>query len=101
MLAGERFVVSADGGRARITRLSDGQSLRVRIAIAQSNAAWAVVEDDEGHWQMPAEHFDRYRLREEGPITSAALVPLSESAPGYNPQLVERFFAAPRPSPRR
>lgn len=91
---GEHFVVSADGGLARVTRLTNGRSLRLRLAVYPGRMAWTVAEDEAGSWVTPPRAFGAYLLRSNGNIGRSALSAVSAEAPGYAPNLVEEFFSA-------
>lgn len=90
---GRHFVVSADGGLAHVTRLTNGRTLRLRLGVEPYQSAWTLAEDMNGAWSLPPEVFGRYLLRGEGTLADATLSVVSEDSPGYMPDLVEAFFA--------
>jgi hypothetical protein len=92
---GERFAVSADGSLARVVRLLDGEGLWVRLVIEPYRRAFAIAESDAGQWWIEEQAFAHFRLREAGSVVSAPMSELTLASPGYDPQLIARFFAAP------
>ena len=90
---GERYVVTADGSRARVTRLDDGRGLWVRTVIRPRHHAWTIAEDDAGRFWIDPARMAHVRRRAAGPLLDAAVSEVTVHTEGYDPELVRRFFA--------
>lgn len=90
---GERYVVTADGSRARVTRLDDGRGLRVRVVVQPGRGAWTIAEDDAGRFWLDPARMPHVRRRGPGPLLDAPVTEVTPHTEGYDPQLVPRFFA--------